>query len=109
MSAIPFVDKEAGFRAWRDRNPNGFILNTTRVPSANYLILHTAQCKTLAGEPAGGTYWTKEYGKVCSGDRHELEEWAERETGARPRPCPLCLHSQRGPRAPSLSRSNRGS
>ena len=42
MAAISFVDQETEFRDWRKDNPDGYILNTTRVPSDKYLILHTA-------------------------------------------------------------------
>lgn len=33
MAAISFVDQETEFRDWRKDNPDGYILNTTRVPS----------------------------------------------------------------------------
>ena len=91
MAAISFVDQETEFRDWRKDNPNGYILNTTRVPSDKYLILHTARCWSISGEPARGRYWIKDYSKVCAPDRREIDEWVERQFGTAPRLCRFCL------------------
>ena len=91
MAAIPFVDQETEFRDWRRNNPSGYILNTTRRGSANYLKLHAATCWTISGEPRQGKYWTKDYSKVCAPDRQEIDKWVDQQFGTVPRPCPFCL------------------
>lgn len=90
MSVMIFRDNEMGFREWRDQNPDGYVLNTTRNPSPAYLILHRATCRTISGDPTRGKYWTRDYIKVCAANRKELESWADREVGAKPRACMLC-------------------
>jgi hypothetical protein len=42
-----FVDDDAGYRDWLAGNPDGFVLNATATPSASYLILHRASCRTI--------------------------------------------------------------
>lgn len=54
LSVRYFVGMEAEYRAWVKENPSGYVLNTHRVPSPNYLILHKADCQTITGEPASG-------------------------------------------------------
>lgn len=90
MSVRHFVDEELEYRTWQAENPNGHVLNTYRVPSAKYLVLHSAGCRTISGEPTSGRYWTKDYSKVCAKDRLELENWAERTVNAAPQPCGFC-------------------
>jgi hypothetical protein len=38
-----FQDDDAGYLAWVQQHPDGFVLNTERRPSPNYLILHRTQ------------------------------------------------------------------
>lgn len=93
-----FVDDDRGYLDWLDHHPDGFVINTGRTPSAAYLMLHRASCRTITGRPAKGAAFTGEYAKVC-GERNELEEFA-RHLGGYPRPCGLCL-AQRGQPAPA--------
>ena len=93
-----FVDDDRGYLDWLDHHPDGFVINTRRIPSAAYLMLHRASCGTITGKPARGTTFTGEYAKVC-GARNELQEFA-RHLGGQVQPCGLCL-SQRGQPMPA--------
>jgi hypothetical protein len=95
-----FVDDNRGYLDWLDHHPDGFVINTGRIPSAAYLMLHRARCWTISGKPARGTTFTGDYIKVC-GERDELEDFA-RHLGGHTRPCGLCLrqHGQPPPAKP---------
>ena len=82
-----FVDDDAGYRTWIYANPSGFVVNTTRTPSMSYLILHRATCETIT--PTPDKAWTRDYTKVCSNHRYELDEWA-RSLGGRLTECEFC-------------------
>src|SRR5690606_20222963 len=86
-----FKDDDRGFERWRDSHPHGYIVNTYRSPSANYLVLHQATCTSLRFLNSG-QYWTKDYIKICSTDAKDLQRWAERAVGraAVLKPCGLC-------------------
>ena len=90
MMAIEFCDDDKGYLQWVGTNPGGFVLNTSRKPMANYLILHRATCGTITGNPARGDRWTKDYIKIGAIDRADLERWARNATGGMPTPCGLC-------------------
>jgi hypothetical protein len=92
-----FVDDDAGYLDWLEHHPDNFVINTSRTPSAAYLVLHRASCGTITGQPARGTTFTADYIKVC-GERNELEDYASH-LGGRTQPCGLCL----GQRAGSVS------
>jgi hypothetical protein len=47
-----FVDDDAGYLAWLAGHPADFVINTGRSPSAAYLMLHRASCRTISGTPA---------------------------------------------------------
>ncbi|MGE5579018.1 MAG: hypothetical protein ACM3WU_03140 [Bacillota bacterium] len=79
MAAVTFRDKETEFRDWRRDNPDGYILNTTREPSEQYLVQHKARCWTISGEPSRGSYWTKDFIKICAGDRRETDDWVKQQ------------------------------
>jgi hypothetical protein len=84
-----FVDDDAGYQQWLGDHPSDFVINTGRNPTAAYLMLHRADCKTISGRPATGSTFTGDYTKVCGG-REELEAFAG-ELGGAASPCGLCL------------------
>ena len=86
-----FVDDDRAYELWLIRNRSGWVINTTRVPSANYLILHTANCASISGRPANGERWTTDYAKVCAPTRKALSEWAAARAGVDPATCGLCM------------------
>ena len=87
---ITFRDNEAGYVRWVATNTDGYVINTYRKPNANYLILHRATCGTITGTPARGDQWTRDFIKICSTNRADLERWARDTTGGTPTPCRLC-------------------
>jgi hypothetical protein len=84
----PFVKDDASYLGWLAQHPDGFVLNTTHPPSASYLMLHRANCRTINGQPANGKTFTGDYEKVC-GSRDELEALA-RTVGGEAQGCGLC-------------------
>ena len=90
-----FRDDDAGYLAWLEAHPNGFVLNVARSPRPNYLILHAASCRTIRGRPPRGGPWTGPYVKVCSSDVLQIAAWTGREVGASPTRCGICSGRER--------------
>jgi hypothetical protein len=88
---VIFIDSEEGYRSWVQENPRGFVLNTLRNPAPSYLMLHKASCRTISGDPARGEYWTKDYAKVCTTRREEVESWVRTQLGKFASACQPCL------------------
>jgi Family of unknown function (DUF6308) len=84
-----FIDNDAAYLAWLSEHPEGFVLNANRRPTARYLRLHRASCRTISGRPARGGPWTGSYLKVC-GDRDALANWAYATTGGATIACRVC-------------------
>jgi hypothetical protein len=84
-----FRDDDAGFFDWLDANQGGYFVNTERNPKANYLVLHAAACSHFDRSPS--MHWTKDYVKVCSTDREELEDWAADAVGGEVTLCRSCF------------------
>ena len=91
---VIFTDNDAGYLAWLDANPAGFVVNTLRNPNPNNLVLHHTSCRTITGQPTRGSGWTGAYVKVCSTDVDALQDWARREVGGELRPCGICKPSE---------------
>ncbi len=73
-----FVDADEAYLAWTRWHPEGYVLNVGRTPRpSTAIVLHLAVCELISER--GQRYTTGEYIKVCSLDRQELLEWAERE------------------------------
>jgi hypothetical protein len=85
-----FIDDDAGYLQWLAANPDGYVLNTHRKPTPDYLMLHRVGCSSIRGAPARGIRWTSGYIKIC-GERGELEAFARRSLGGDPQACRLCL------------------
>lgn len=69
-----FQDDDAGYREWLWSHLSGFVVNAQRGSNPGEPILHRATCDTIT--PTPDRSWTKDYIKVCSTDRSELEAWA---------------------------------
>jgi len=70
-----FVDDDAGYLAWLEAHPKGYVLNTFPHMSSSFLVLHRTTCGTVNRPLAKGREWTHLYGKACSDDHAELAEW----------------------------------
>lgn len=86
-----FIDDDQGFIGWMETNPNGFVLNTTRRPRADYLMLHRATCPHLRWRDAN-VHWTKDNIKICSTNDDDLVRWAGQRLPGQPplTPCATC-------------------
>lgn len=85
-----FVDDDAGYVAWLEAHPRGYVLNTYPHLTSTYLVLHRSSCGTVNRPLAEGRRWTHQFGKACSEDHAELAEWALRETGKSVHGCRAC-------------------
>lgn len=73
-----FEGDEAGYLAWLEQNPNGFVLNSVRPPRAGYMALHTAGCKRISipmGKAKPAPFTTRDYMKVCASTPDDLIPW----------------------------------
>ena len=86
-----FIDDDRGFLRWKDTHGNGYVLNTTRKPRADYLMLHRAGRRHLTS-PNPARLWTSKYIKICSTEIGDLERWAAQHVVEQPRltPCGSC-------------------
>lgn len=64
-----FVTNNEEYLDWLKAHPQGFVLNSYKSPSPNYLILHRAQCPTIQ-DKIGDAYI-----KVCAENIEGLWEW----------------------------------
>jgi len=95
-----FVNDENGYLRWLAQTPDGFVVNSNRVPVSSYLILHRASCKWI--NTSARTNWTTTgYIKTCSNDLISLTEWAEREVGGSLKPCKSCQPDPRSRTTPT--------
>jgi len=88
-NVVMFKDDDEGFFEWQDSNPDGEFINTERKPNPNYLVLHRSGCPHFKGNDT--LHWTKDYVKICSGDRAALETWARESVGGEITLCRTCF------------------
>lgn len=91
---VKFIDDDEGYLRWIDKNPHGFVINTSRNPEYGYLKLHRATCGTIK-TPKRTNWTTTGYIKICSLDLEELrteyEDWIRRKNvDRRLNPCYIC-------------------
>jgi len=84
-----FVDDDSAYLNWLAAHPESFAINTTRTPSATYLMLHRATCWTINRLQPQATTFTGDYSKLC-GSKSELESEAH-SLGGTAQPCGHCL------------------
>jgi hypothetical protein len=87
---VIFRDDDDGFHAWLDEHDGAFFINAERNPKPNYLVLHIAGgCEHFDRSPS--VHWTKDYIKICSDRRDQLEGWAEQSVGGEVTLCRSCF------------------
>lgn len=85
---IIFIEEDEAYLHWVDDNRAGFVINTRRRPSPEYVVLHRATCPQIS--TASRSNWTtNEYIKICSTEMGQLHAWA-RQLGGTPSPCGFC-------------------
>ena len=88
-SGMPqFINDDPGYMRWLARNPDGWVLNAHRNPTARYLVIHRSACRTISRP--GVRYTTGGYLKRCDQEVSALSAWAMRETGNAPDMCQIC-------------------
>jgi hypothetical protein len=88
-NVVMFKDDDEGFFEWQESNPDGEFINTERKPNRNYLVLHRSGCPHFIGNDS--LQWTRDYVKICAGDRAALEEWARDTVGGEITLCRTCF------------------
>ena len=86
-----FVDAEDAYRAWVRTRVGGYVLNAGRTDARSTpVLLHRATCPFI--NDAYTNYTTRDYIKICSTDRTELERWSgARRSASDFRACIHCL------------------
>ena len=64
-------DDDVGYREWLWSHLSGYVVNAQRGSNPGEPILHKATCDTIT--PTPDREWTKDYIKVCSTNRYELD------------------------------------
>ena len=79
--ALVFRDDDAGYLAWIEANPDGYVINTRRQIDANYLVLHRATCRTIRNYPRmdtrPGGFTERGYQKICDETVVELQRYVQ--------------------------------
>jgi hypothetical protein len=84
-----FVNDERGYLRWLEENPRGYVVNSFRSPTSNYLKLHRASCKHI-NKGFENNWTTGDFIKTCSTDPAALDDWAKTATGSGVDPCGAC-------------------
>jgi len=90
---VSFLDDDDGYLRWLEAHPDGYVVNSDRVPRATYVVLHRAECRTInPARLAGGAEktWTIAYRKTCAADVAGLTGWVRTAVGDGARACGLC-------------------
>lgn len=89
QSLTVFRDDDEGFSTWLDEHPDGYFINSERSPKPTYLVLHRPNCRHFTRNST--LHWTRDYIKICSPGRHDLEEWAAGAVGGEVTLCSACF------------------
>jgi 5-methylcytosine-specific restriction enzyme A len=74
----PFEGDDERYQAWLRLHPDGFVLNTRRTPSGQYVVLHRATCSRISAytrKTPPGAFTERGYIKVCAADVSSLKQW----------------------------------
>lgn len=74
-----FDSNDRPYFDWLRSHPNGFVMNTTRGISPDYMVLHRAKCTYISGNAAHqpGAFTERQYIKVCAADVTQLASWCK--------------------------------
>ncbi len=81
-----FRDNDKEYQKWLSENPNGFVVNTQRNCSSDYMVLHRSTCFLICkytdiARPVGG-FTERQYIKICSSSIDELKDHIKDRYGA---------------------------
>jgi len=76
MTVIVFEDDDDAYLRWVAEHPDGYVVNMRRRLDPNYIILHRADCPTIARYPNmdkdPGGFTERAFRKLCSTSLSEL-------------------------------------
>lgn len=95
MTAIVFNSGDKPYINWMDKNPDGFVLNTSPSEGSSYLFFHRSGCHHISqytSRLSDGAFTTNDYVKVCSTSSGDLVDWAAkfRKKGTTYKSCKTC-------------------
>ena len=73
-----FINDDLMYRHWLKDNPTGYVLNSYRNISKNYLPLHRATCETIKNyktSAADNSFTGKGFKKLCFETAQDLADW----------------------------------
>jgi hypothetical protein len=79
-TVVEFITNDAEYQFWLRLNPNGYVINARRNMAPDYMVLHTATCKTIGNydqmaRPGGFT--ERDYIKICASTVEALRGWVK--------------------------------
>lgn len=78
---IEFMDDDTEYLRWLNSHTEGYVLNTTRNKSPEYMVLHRAYCHSISkysGNAKQGGFTERNYMKVCTEKLDSLRNWVKR-------------------------------
>ena len=81
------------YKNWIKKNLIGFVINTYKIPSSTYMVLHTHKCHSIndlaitAGEDA---FTSNGYTKICANAIGDLETWLSANNFTISKECQKC-------------------
>ena len=84
-----FFNDDHGYRSWLIENPGGYVLNSYKKPSGEYLVLHYSECVTINDELENYTHG--DYQKICAPGEQAISDWTTAVTGNEPSRCKTCF------------------
>ena len=64
---VEFSHDEAGYVAWLDAHPDGFVVNLRQGASAGYAVLHRSSCSFIStSRRSPGGFTERGYRKLCA-------------------------------------------
>ncbi len=91
---VTFDHDDDRYLEWASAWPRGYVLNSYRHPSPDYVPLHRAYCHSITVLSADATTFTRaNYIKFCSTSRHLVDQWARESTGVSPSTGCHCVNS----------------
>jgi hypothetical protein len=96
MAVETYDSDDRAYLAWVNSHPNGFVINTTRRRSKEYMVLHRATCFSISrpkSHAVEGGFTERNYIKMCADDIRSLRVWVRqygRGDGSVSGECQLC-------------------
>jgi hypothetical protein len=73
-----FAGDDSAYYRWLETHMQGFVLNTRRNLSTDYMVLHSAMCPHISRpihESTAGGFTERDYIKICADSVETLQDW----------------------------------